>query len=113
MTLKRERKKKVKEKKEAKRKALLEKRDQGIPDENGKKVVVNDDGKTPREVKKAKAKRVAKLTRVMPTKAERKARKKEKKIIKMAARKEAAKIKARAGAAKNKAARELAGEAAS
>lgn len=102
MAAKKERKQKAKEEKEARKQALLAMK--GVPDENGKIKHITEDGETVRARKRQKAKRQKKLTFVMPPKAERKAAKKERKALKVAARKELAIKRTREGAAKNKAA---------
>lgn len=101
MAAKKERKQKTKEEKEARKQSLLAMK--GIPDGNGKIKQITEDGETVRARKRQKAKRQKKLTTVMPPKAERKARKKERKALKVVARKEAGIKKAREGAAKSKA----------
>jgi hypothetical protein len=101
MALKKEMKLKKKAEEEARKKRNLELRD--VPDENGKRRQITAEGLTLREVQKKKAKRLAKLKRVMPTKEVRKAAKKERKALKLAARKQKAIERAKEGAAKNKA----------
>jgi hypothetical protein len=93
---------KKKEEKEEKKKLYLAYSKDPSLNPDPKKIKVTPDGELVRDLKKAKAKRQKKLNRVMPTKAERKARKKERKEVKMAARKEAARLKAREGAIRNK-----------
>ena len=84
MEIKKERRKKEKAIKEEKKQRNLALRN--VPDENGKKRQITEDGETVRARKREKGKRVAKLKRVLPPKAERKAAKKERKEVKAAAK---------------------------
>jgi len=109
MAEKKERKSKKKaEKLEKTAKYLATKNDPNIAPEI--KAQITPDGGNVQDKKKEKAERQKKLNKVLPPKAERKARKKEEKEIKWAAKKEAAKVKAKEAAVQKKVTQE-AGEA--